>query len=138
MRLDFQSFYFCHMNEQKVAIVCGSTQGIGKAIAHQLASEGVQVVLVGRNPERLQATRQALEEAFGPQPQPIQADFSQPMEVKSAIAAWVAQGNVAHILINNSLRVRPSCISVRCECIPGKIWELAAQCLLALWWKRDY
>ena len=102
MRLDFQSFYFCHMNEQKVAIVCGSTQGIGKAIAHQLASEGVQVVLVGRNPERLQATRQALEEAFGPQPHPIQADFSQPMEVKSAIAAWVAQGNVAHILINNS------------------------------------
>jgi 3-oxoacyl-[acyl-carrier protein] reductase len=90
------------MNQQKVAIVCGSTQGIGKAIAHQLASEGVQVVLVGRNQERLQATRHALEEAFGAQPQPIQTDFSQPTEVKSAIAAWVSQGNVAHILINNS------------------------------------
>jgi 3-oxoacyl-[acyl-carrier protein] reductase len=67
-----------------------------------LASEGVRVVLVGRNQERLQETCQALEEAFGPQPQFIQADFSQPTEVKSAITAWVAQGNVAHILINNS------------------------------------
>ena len=90
------------MNQQKIAIVCGSTQGIGRAIAQQLASEGVQVVLVGRNQERLQATHQALESEFGPQPLPIQADFSQPMEVKSAIAAWIAQGNVAHILINNS------------------------------------
>ncbi|MFM7664748.1 MAG: SDR family oxidoreductase [Bacteroidota bacterium] len=90
------------MNQQKVAIVCGSTQGIGKAIAHQLASEGVQVVLVGRNQERLYETRQALESEFGPQPLPIQADFSQPDEVKSAITVWVAQGNVAHILINNS------------------------------------
>jgi len=95
MPYDLQSFYFCLMNQQKVAIVCGSTQGIGKAIAHQLASEGVQVVLVGRNQERLQATRHALEEAFGAQPQPIQADFSQPTEVKSAITTWVAQGNVA-------------------------------------------
>jgi 3-oxoacyl-[acyl-carrier protein] reductase len=90
------------MNQQKVAIVCGSTQGIGKSIALQLASEGVRVVLVGRNLERLQEIHADLEKAFGTQPQPIQADFSQPMEVKSAITAWVAQGNVAHILINNS------------------------------------
>ena len=90
------------MNQQKIAIVCGSTQGIGRAIAQQLASEGVQVVLVGRNQERLQATHQALESEFGPQPQPIQADFSEPKEVKSAIAVWVSQGNMAHILINNS------------------------------------
>ena len=66
------------MNQQKVAIVCGSTQGIGKAIAHQLASEGVQVVLVGRNQERLQATRHALEEAFGAQPQPWPAGAAGP------------------------------------------------------------
>ena len=75
------------MNQQKTAIVCGSTQGIGKAIAYQLASEGVRVVLVGRNQERLQATHSDLEAAFGPQPQFIQADFSQPSDVKSAIEA---------------------------------------------------
>jgi 3-oxoacyl-[acyl-carrier protein] reductase len=64
------------MKEVKTAIVCGSTQGIGKSIALQLASEGVRVVLVGRNQERLQEIHTNLEKAFGTQPQPIQADFS--------------------------------------------------------------
>lgn len=90
------------MSYQKIAVVCGSTQGIGRAIARQLALEGMQVVLVGRNQKSLYSTHHALVSEFGPQPHPIQADFSEPQEVKSAIAAWVSQGNVAHILINNS------------------------------------
>ena len=44
----------------KVAIVTGSSQGIGKAIAAELAQKGIKVMLNGRNKERLEATRTEL------------------------------------------------------------------------------
>ena len=39
--------------EQKNALVCGSTQGIGKAAAIALASEGAKITLVARNESKL-------------------------------------------------------------------------------------
>ncbi|GMI75073.1 beta-ketoacyl reductase 1 [Hibiscus trionum] len=49
------------------AIVTGCTDGIGKALAFQLASEGLNLLLVGRNPLKLEATADAIRERFGPQ-----------------------------------------------------------------------
>ncbi|XVF43830.1 hypothetical protein PTKIN_Ptkin02bG0071700 [Pterospermum kingtungense] len=49
------------------AIVTGCTDGIGKALAFQLASKGLNLVLVGRNPSKLEATSNAVRERFGPQ-----------------------------------------------------------------------
>jgi 3-oxoacyl-[acyl-carrier protein] reductase len=40
----------------RVALVCGSSSGLGRAIAVRLAEEGVSVVLTGRDEERLRAT----------------------------------------------------------------------------------
>lgn len=90
------------MENKRTAVVCGSTQGIGKAIAFELASQGVLVVLVGRNEQRLRETHTELEQKFGKQPAFVMADFSQPEQVKTAIQSWVTQGHVAHILINNT------------------------------------
>lgn len=86
----------------KIAIVCGSTQGIGFACAFKLAEEGHRIVLVGRNIEKLSATKKELEGKFGPQSDFIVADFSKPEEVLLAISTWVDAGNNADILINNS------------------------------------
>jgi len=88
--------------EQKIAVVCGSTQGIGKAIAFELARQGIRVVLVGRNEDGLRTVHQELSALYGSQPMPLKADFSRPNEVKLAIETWIAQGNQAQILINNS------------------------------------
>ncbi|KAF5470710.1 hypothetical protein F2P56_011207 [Juglans regia] len=46
------------------ALVTGSTDGIGKALAFQLASKGINLVLVGRNPSKLEATSNEIQEKF--------------------------------------------------------------------------
>jgi len=47
------------------ALVTGSTDGIGKALAFELASKGLNLVLVGRNPQKLQSTSNEIWEKFG-------------------------------------------------------------------------
>ena len=46
--------------KNKKAIVCGSTQGIGKAIAVELANMGASVTLVARNEESLKKVKAEL------------------------------------------------------------------------------
>jgi 3-oxoacyl-[acyl-carrier protein] reductase len=45
---------------QKTALVCGSTQGIGKAVALELANMGANIVLLARNEENLRETMSEL------------------------------------------------------------------------------
>lgn len=80
----------------KNALVCGSTQGIGKATAMALAAEGVTVTLLARNEEKLKAVLAEL-----PQQRKhnyIVADFSNPNEVAKVMKDY---GHF-HILINNT------------------------------------
>ena len=44
----------------KVAVVTGSSRGIGKGIAQELLASGTKVILNGRNEERLQETQSSL------------------------------------------------------------------------------
>lgn len=86
----------------KSALVCGSTQGIGKAIAEELANLGCSITLCSRNEEKLNAVKEQLFHASGQQHQILVADFAKPNEVKSIIDAHIAAGNQYHILINNT------------------------------------
>jgi len=47
------------------AIVTGATDGIGKALAFELASKGLNLVLVGRNPSKLEASSRELSDRVG-------------------------------------------------------------------------
>jgi len=83
----------------KNALVCGSTAGIGKAIAIELAEMGANLVLMARNEEKLKQT-------VGEMPVPkdqkhtyVVADFSKVVNVRAAI---LAIENPIHILINNT------------------------------------
>ena len=82
--------------QNKNALVCGSTQGIGKASAIGLATEGVNVTLIARNEEKLKAVLVELPKGNHSY---IVADFSNPSELKEKIEA----SNLNfHILINNT------------------------------------
>lgn len=84
----------------KNALVCGSTQGIGKATAMALAAEGVNVTLVARNEDKL---KEVLSE-LPPQRAHdyIVTDFSNPSELQSKIKDYVRTKRNFHILINNT------------------------------------
>ena len=87
---------------QRTAIVCGSTQGIGRAVAVELATLGANIVLMARNAERLAAVRDTLDASSDQDHQFLVADFSEPAQVKLAIEGFLEQGGRADILINNT------------------------------------
>jgi len=82
----------------KNALVCGSTQGIGKASAMALAEEGVNVTLVARNEEKLKAVLAALPNQ-NQQHGYLVADFSDPKALKEKLEAINLE---FHILVNNT------------------------------------
>jgi 3-oxoacyl-[acyl-carrier protein] reductase len=86
----------------KTALVCGSTQGIGKATAIELANLGANIVLLARNEEKLNATLADLDSTQGQIHSYLVADFSNPADLKSKILKFIQAGNKIHILINNS------------------------------------
>ena len=57
----------------KISIVTGGSKGIGKAIARELAREGVDVIIAARNIAALEATARELEAETGRRIIPIQA-----------------------------------------------------------------
>lgn len=86
----------------KTAIVCGSTQGIGKATAVELALLGANVTLMARNEEKLKATLAELPKKKGQKHRYIVADFTNPKQVKQRIEKYLQKNPEVHILINNT------------------------------------
>ena len=87
--------------EEKNAIICGSTQGIGLAIAEELALLGANCTLIARNEEALQNAIYLLDTQLRQQHNYLVADFNKPEEVKQVIHKHI-ENNAVHILINNS------------------------------------
>jgi NAD(P)-dependent dehydrogenase (short-subunit alcohol dehydrogenase family) len=86
----------------KRAIVTGGSRGIGKAIARQLAEEGVDVVISARNKDQVRATAAELSAATGRRVIPAIADTRDKDAVDSLIATAVAELGGVDILVNNA------------------------------------
>ena len=84
----------------KNALVCGSTAGIGKATAIALSEEGVNVTLVARNEDKLKKTLSELSSKGNHSY--IVADFSNPEELKEKVTAFISNHHGFHILVNNT------------------------------------
>ncbi len=84
------------------AVVCGSTQGIGKAIAMEFASSGASVVLVARNEESLRSVLRELPSTKKQNHNFIVADFSDPKGLKQKLRNFVSENPPVHILVNNT------------------------------------
>ena len=81
----------------KTAVVCGSTAGIGKAIATQLAQSGASLILVARNQEKLNT----LAKDLPGQHKTYVADFAN-IQIVKEVAEKIGAENHVDILINNT------------------------------------
>ena len=86
----------------KNALVCGSTQGIGKAAAQELAKLGANITLLARNESSLKNVLKELDNGAGQKHAFLVADFSQPEELKATVEAYVKRSGNIHILVNNT------------------------------------
>jgi len=87
--------------ENKRALICGSSQGIGFAIAQELALLGASCILLARNEDALKKAITHLDEGLGQRHEYIVADLEHETDLRSKIDAQLKHGSI-HILINNS------------------------------------
>ncbi|HEY7127540.1 MAG TPA: SDR family oxidoreductase [Ktedonobacterales bacterium] len=85
----------------KVAIVTGSTRGIGLAIAAALANAGAKVVIVGRKPEGVAAAVDELQQA-GYTVLGVPTNISKPEDLQRLVQSTEAHFGMADILVNNA------------------------------------
>jgi len=85
----------------KVAIVTGSSRGIGKAIALGYAREGAMVVLTGRDQSTLETVAEEVVQV-GTKALPVRVDVTQPEDVEEMVERTLAVFGRVDILVNNA------------------------------------
>lgn len=86
----------------QVALVAGSTQGIGEAIVRTFLAEGGRVVISGRRPERLEEVALALSEVYGPEKiLSFCGDLTQPADIEKAVRQTLAHWGAIDCLVAN-------------------------------------
>jgi len=91
----------------KQALVCGASQGIGEAVARQLAAQGASVILLARSADRLATVAEEIASANdrkdpARKPVVLALDLGDEARTQSAIGRLVEERGPIHVLINNS------------------------------------
>jgi NAD(P)-dependent dehydrogenase (short-subunit alcohol dehydrogenase family) len=86
----------------KKAIVAGGGRGIGKAIARELAREGVDLAIVSRSREQLERTARELADETGRRIISLAADVTSKEQVDRMVAQAVERLGGLHILVNSA------------------------------------
>lgn len=86
----------------RTALVCGASQGLGAAVAKELALLGANIILLARTESNLQKVLLDLDHSKGQSHQYIVADTTKPLELVEKIKMFLVGGNQIDILVNNS------------------------------------
>ncbi|HEU5486167.1 MAG TPA: SDR family NAD(P)-dependent oxidoreductase, partial [Microlunatus sp.] len=88
--------------ETKTIVITGATDGLGRAVALELAAEGHRLILHGRRPEALAEVRSAVAAAGGADPLTVRADLSSSAEVRDLAEQISACTDQVDVLVNNA------------------------------------
>jgi len=83
--------------KNKVVIVTGASQGIGRATAEKLAASGAKIVLAARSEDVIEKLSKQLPDSLA-----IQTDMRDPRDIKNLIEKTIAKYDRIDILINNA------------------------------------
>ncbi|HLV04070.1 glucose 1-dehydrogenase [uncultured Georgenia sp.] len=86
----------------RLALVTGSSRGLGLALAEGLAQHGARVVLHGRDPQALARAREQVAAAGDGQVPTVSFDVTDAAAVRDGVASLVAEHGVPDILVNNA------------------------------------
>lgn len=104
----------------KIAIVTGASKGIGKAIAEDLASEGVSLALCARGEALLEEVAAAIRERHDVTVLPVAADLSTLEGVQHLVGETVARFHKVDILVNNAGAIRAGSLLTK----PDEDWHI--------------
>jgi NAD(P)-dependent dehydrogenase (short-subunit alcohol dehydrogenase family) len=118
----------------EVAIVTGSTAGLGKEIARLFVAEGATVVVTGRNRERGDALAEALA-AGGGDVSFIRADLTVEDDAHALVDATIERYGALHVLVNNAVSPEIIAQDGKAADVSSDIWEamLRVNVLGAAW-----
>jgi len=88
--------------KDKTAIVCGASQGLGRACAESLAAEGVKILMCSRNFDRIFQAARSIAEACGTTVIPFAADLTVTDTPKKLVHEALSKFGKIDILINNA------------------------------------
>jgi NAD(P)-dependent dehydrogenase (short-subunit alcohol dehydrogenase family) len=88
--------------EGKVAVVTGSSRGIGRAIARALAAEGASIAVHYRRGEDQAASLAREAESYGVKARLVQGDLSRPEDCYRVVAVAARELGAVDILVNNA------------------------------------
>jgi 3-oxoacyl-[acyl-carrier protein] reductase len=91
--------------KDRVALVTGASQGIGRAVALALSCAGARVVIAARNPEKLRSLAEEIGEGKGTA-LAVQMDVGNQQEVKAGFHQAVERFGRLDILVNNAAITR--------------------------------
>jgi 3-oxoacyl-[acyl-carrier protein] reductase len=88
--------------KDKVAVITGGSIGIGLAIAEGLANEGTHLLLVARQPQRLNAEAERIKQLYGVRALGVSADVVVAKDIEEVVRVVEREFGGADILINNA------------------------------------
>jgi NAD(P)-dependent dehydrogenase (short-subunit alcohol dehydrogenase family) len=91
-----------YSSSKRVVLITGPTAGLGRGIALELARQRYQLVLLGRNPDKLKALSEQIIAAGAPEPMQLVCDMNSQKQVRQAAARYLESGWPLHVLINNA------------------------------------
>src|SRR5947207_3108759 len=111
----------------KVALVAASSRGLGRAIAEELAGEGMSVVMCAREEGRLREAAREVAAASGARVVPVVADVSKPGEARRLAEETLRAMGRVDVVVTNSGGPPPGTF----ESTPPEAWQAAFDILLA-------
>jgi len=88
--------------KNKVAFVAASSQGLGKSVALELAREGANIIICGRNKQQLEKTKEEIEELTNKELLALSGDLSVAVEREHITKSALQAHSIIDILVTNT------------------------------------